>query len=114
MVARTEGISYIRTHAQFDDVDAVIKLDGTFRCFDPTSRYFSGAVPSGIVMSEARDMCLWYGRELNGWHPLGFGDSQLLVGFHHNTPDNTLPIFVGGELQKPWSPIFRRFHKKNG
>ena len=23
---------------------------------------------------------------------LGFEDSQLLIGFHHNTPDNTLPI----------------------
>ena len=33
-------------------------------------------------------------------HPLGYGDSQALVVFPHNTPNNTLPIIWAGELNK--------------
>jgi len=58
-------------------------------------------------------MCRQYGEKLvGGPHSLGFDDSQLLIGFHHNTPDNTLPIIWFDEPgQASWKPIFRRYPK---
>lgn len=44
-------------------------------------------------------------------HPLGFGDSQQLIGFEYNTPDNVLPIFWGETAN--WVNIFKRYPKKN-
>lgn len=41
--------------------------------------------------------------------PLGFGDGQYLIGFHYNTPNNTLPIFWGEG--NSWTPIFKRHEK---
>ena len=53
-----------------------------------------------------------YGSRLMGmenqahWH--GYKDSQLLLGFTHNTPDNTLPIIW---KEENWIPIFKRYSK---
>jgi hypothetical protein len=44
-------------------------------------------------------------------HSLGFENGQLLVGFHHNTPDNTLPIIWYDEEFASWTPIFKRYNK---
>ena len=44
---------------------------------------------------------------------LGFKDCQLLLGFNHNTPDNTLPIFWYDEKNYNWYPIFKRYKKNN-
>jgi hypothetical protein len=60
-------------------------------------------------MSEA------YGRELWRLYPLGYRNGQLLVGFHHNTPDNTLPIVWKDDIRcrgRPWEPVFRRYWKR--
>ena len=58
-------------------------------------------------------MCWKYGKTMLGEkHALGFEDSQLLLGFHHNIPDNTLPImWFDGPDRVPWKPIFRRYPK---
>jgi len=42
--------------------------------------------------------------------PLGFGNSELLVVFHYNTPNNTLPILwkEGKVDDKTWHPILKR------
>ena len=42
---------------------------------------------------------------------LGFGNNQLLISMHHNTPDNTLPIIWFDEDKSMWTPIFRRYNK---
>jgi hypothetical protein len=42
---------------------------------------------------------------------LGFGDCQLLLSMHHNTPDNTLPIIWFDEDEALWTPIFKRYNK---
>jgi hypothetical protein len=42
--------------------------------------------------------------------PLGFGNSELLVAFYYNTPNNALPIlWKRGKVDgKDWRPILRR------
>lgn len=137
----TEGINNVETatitHAtlgtkkMFDHVGAVIELDNTFKCFSDQSRYFN---PSNTHTnkSQSKDMAIKYGlplikdiiqREHPGvgptdldsvaqQHVLGFRDCQLLLGFHHNTPDNALPIIWYDETTVRWTPIFKRYNKK--
>jgi hypothetical protein len=66
----------------------------------------------GIDRAEVEAMCRRYGDRLVSTYPLGFGDCQLLIGFHHNTPDNSLPIIWFVEPDGlPWTPIFKRYSK---
>jgi hypothetical protein len=109
LVATTAGLKAVNDHANFDSVRCVVELDETFRCFGTSSRYFTPLSPR-IDPVFARDMSYLYGKSLWG-HPLGYADSQLLVGFHHNTPDNTLPIIWYDEPDKVWQPVFPRYHK---
>lgn len=47
---------------------------------------------------------------------LGFKDSQLLIGFSHNIPNNTISsIWYQSELgeRKEWNELFARYTKKN-
>ncbi|MGI4830438.1 MAG: phosphoribosyltransferase-like protein [Janthinobacterium lividum] len=53
----------------------------------------------------ARRVAESYGRLLF-WPPLGHGNCELLLGFNHNIPDNTLPVIWSKEAQ--WKPIFER------
>ena len=41
---------------------------------------------------------------------LGWKGTEALISFHHNTPNNTLPIFWfdGSKAAVNWAPLFRR------
>lgn len=110
LFATSRALTNIRTNTLFDDVNCVFDLDPSFVCFGDTSRYFSSNDPD-ISKATARDMCLHYGRELWPDHPLGYDDCQLLLGFHHNTPDNTLPVIWFDEPGSPWHAMFKRYPK---
>ncbi|MGO9022461.1 MAG: hypothetical protein ACLQVJ_29340 [Syntrophobacteraceae bacterium] len=108
-----KGINRIRNETTFDDVQCVYELDNTFKVFDPESRYFSENVDK-INKEVAEDICSTYGLLLEPTNPLGYEDGQLMIGFHHNTPDNTLPIFWHDGRGFLWNPIFRRYPKIYG
>lgn len=104
-----KGIKAVRDLGVFDTVEAVYTIDETFKVFSADSRYFK-VIPDAVIektFSEAT--ALKYGNTLFGRHPLGYGDCQLLLGFHHNTPDNSLPIFWSN--RNSWKPIFKRYNK---
>lgn len=125
------GKEQVKKLTVFDFIETVVELDDSFKCFDPSSRYFHNS-PTEIDKVYAQSMCEKYGRilmksicALAGWTDpdlsvisenakLGWNDSQLLIGFHHNTPDNTLPIIWYDEDAVTWYPIFRRYNKKYG
>lgn len=132
LFATVSGKQHIRNEIRFDNVDSVFELDESFRCFEQTSRYFHNSEPL-IEKDFTREFCELYGKnlmkiicELEGTeqakisecaerNALGYEDGQLLIGFHHNTPDNTLPIIWFDEGEHfPWIPIFRRYNKKYG
>ena len=98
---------------KFDHVDCIFELDDTYKVFGEHSRYFLKP-PAGISKEFLLSLCSEYGRRLHPSHPLGHKDSQLLIGFDHNTPDNTLPIIWADGGSPPWAPIFRRYHKIYG
>jgi hypothetical protein len=103
-----------RSGTEFDDVEAVVVLDPSFRALEPESRYFVSPPPR-IGLSDARSLCEKYGTRIFAAAPLGYRDSQLLLGFHHNVPDNSVPMFWSeGTDVYPWKPVFRRYHKVYG
>ena len=112
LFATTEGIEKVRNETLFNDVQCIFNLDDSFKCFSENSRIFL-AHPEYINKENIRNMCLKYGQVLCPDYPLGYGDCQLLIGFNHNIPDNTLPIIWGDEQynNKKWAPIFKRYHK---
>jgi hypothetical protein len=107
----SDGVEHLRTHSAFDEVYAVVELDTTFRAFATDSRlYVEPKFAALRSLTEAT--CRRYGQELVPAHPLGWEDGQLYIGFAHNTPDNSLPIFWCDQAgSRPWRPIFRRYPK---
>lgn len=101
------GLSSVRSSTVFDVVDAVFVLDTSFSCFDEGSRYF--LPDEEEARRKARETMSRYGERLLPGHGLGYKDSQLLLGFFYNVPDNTLPV-IWCENDS-WTPIFRRYPK---
>ena len=91
LFATNEGIERVRKDTLFDSVECIYTLDSSFKCFSANSRVFSNT-PAGLDKNEIESMCRHYGGQLVPNHPLGYSDCQLLIGFHHNIPDNTIPI----------------------
>ena len=122
------GKQYVSATTLFDRVEAVVEFDESFKFFGTNSRYLQKC-PREIDKDFLKDLCErygeplirdigtklgWSGVGLNGFvkdHKLGFGDCQLLIGFSHNTPDNTLPIIWYDEMAIKWYPIFKRYNK---
>ena len=110
LFATDAGIDKVRSSAEFDSVECVFSLDDSFKAFASDSRYFESC-PTGIKRDKALKIFRHYGSKLWKDYPLGYKDGQLLLGFWHNTPDNTLPAIWYNETPGQWTPIFERFHK---
>lgn len=131
MFTTTDGKNVVTSKTKFDYAEAVVELDESFKCFDINSRYFQKA-PSEIDKNYFQASCEKYGEilmrdilsQMGFTEPklsiivdkskLGWGDNQLLIGFHHNTPDNTLPIIWYDEELTTWYPVFKRYNKSYG
>lgn len=108
LFAIEKGLSKVE-ELSFDQVEAIFKLDSSYKCFSEDSRFFIEEDEKVEFKASCRQMCLRYGRRLCPSMPLGFRNCQMLLGFHHNTPNNTLPIFY---IEKNgWSPMFKRYAK---
>ena len=112
----------------FDEVETVIEFNDTYKCFSEHSRYFTDE----DLKQNTKAMAFKYGKELIAYtidrditkqltpeirqqriehRALGFGDCQLLLSLHHNTPNNTLPIIWFDDDESLWTPIFKRYSK---
>jgi len=112
LFATSDGLKAVRDLGCFDRVEAIFELDASFRSLEPGSRIFEPEV-APYFRERVRETCMKYGSNLWPHHPLGYKNGQLLVGFNHNTPDNTLPIFWM-DIPSLWLPIFKRYHKEYG
>lgn len=128
LVATDHGLNEVNK-TKFDNVEAVFILDNSFKAFSKNSRIYKNADPL-ISKNFAENFCSIYGKYLmhNYWFnegikgkklnayadicKLGYNDCQLLIGFHHNVPDNVLPIIWYDEKTIKWNPIFKRYNKK--
>jgi hypothetical protein len=112
MFASADGMERVRTKTRFlRNSGAVFELDESYKCLSEKSRIMHAA-PAHIDKDALRRVALTYGRLLWPDYPGGFDDNQLLLGFHHNTPDNSLPIlWQEGSQALPWIPAFKRYPK---
>ncbi len=111
LLATTVGLTSLRAEALFDHVESVSELDATYRVFDVASQLYIDP-PDGLTKEDAQTIARHYGEIIRPGQPLGYRDSQLLLGFHHNVPDNTLPIMSREHLEPPWHAIFPRMAKR--
>jgi hypothetical protein len=100
------GLNKIRG-LHYDRAESVFVLDESYKCFSKDSRFFD--TKEADIKKSCHTLCNKYGRKLDPRNPLGYKNGQMLVGFHHNTPNNSLPIFWSEK--KSWNPIFKRFVK---
>lgn len=107
LFADEKGFQYIKDNSPIIP-KTIFLLDKTYKCFLKNSRFFSLNYKN-IHSANVKKFARKYGNKLFPESPLGYKNCQLLLGFHHNTPDNSLPIFWG-DLDK-FRPIFKRYLK---
>lgn len=82
--------------------DSLTEVD---QCFTDQSEVFS----SPSERERAKQIAWEYGKKLKERPPLGYRNSQLLVAFYDNCPNNTLPILWKESTGKvKWTPLFKR------
>lgn len=114
LFATTAGLRRMNNKALFaGQAMSLFDLDDTYKAFHASSRYFA-TQPSWFKADDLRSISAGYGYLLQADRALGYRDSQLLLGFSHNTPDNTLPIFWDEGRGRPWAPVFVRYDKNYG
>lgn len=130
LVATKTGKNHIIKNSHFDYVDSIHELDDSYKCFYPNSRIFTNKdvdinpeniknftgkygkpIWKKIIKNQIPDINPVRLEKLSDIHKHGYGDGQLLLGFHHNTPDNTLPIIWCNEEFIDWKAIFKRSNK---
>jgi hypothetical protein len=111
MFATSKGIDKVRLTKFGAGSAAVFELDDSYLCLSNESRILIGAPPH-IDPSTLERVAMSYGSLIWPDFPDGFDNNQLLLGFKHNTPDNTLPImWAEGNASFPWTPVFKRYAK---
>lgn len=118
LFASGDGLNAVRQQTLFrDNCAAIYELDEGYRSLSGASRYLK-SLPADIDQAFACQLVETYGLTLWPDHSCGYEDGQLLLGFHHNTPDNTLPIIwsesPSSSPGRLWNPIFKRYRKIYG
>lgn len=115
LFASSQGLDRLNERSMFDgSATCLFELDESFQTFSPTSRFFKNNCPPWFDADRLKTICHRYGTALFPGHPLGYENGQFLLGFSHNTPDNTIPVFWYEGTRVPWSPVFVRFDKNYG
>jgi len=94
----------------------VFELDDTYKVFSKESRhYIKNKQYPDIQEKEkeySKNVCNTYMKSfVESYELCGFLDSQLMLSFFYNTPNNTLPIFWA-EKDNKWISLFKRFSKE--
>jgi hypothetical protein len=104
--ALKNGIINVKTNTNFNIISSQI-FNEEYRIFSNESYVF----PKKEKRKIARCICEKYGKYLEGnKYALGYNDSEALLGFHHNIPNNTLPIIWS--TKNEWHPLFKREGKR--
>lgn len=102
-------------------IESIFLLDNTYKVFDEESRYFpplkmekEPKQAHSIEKKYSYDISTQYYPKFNlpNGFEYGYKESQLLLSFFYNTPDNTLPKFWAESVD--WISMFKRYHKLYG
>lgn len=109
LVGTLDGLDDVRANTSLDSVEAVIELDNSFKIFSDESKILFDE--DGVDRKQDfRQVCEMFSTYFNISDPYGFSDGQQLLGFHHNTPNNTIPVFWWND-NRFLTPIFKRYQK---
>ena len=106
LIGLEKGIE--KMHSECPEITIICSqvLDREYQVFSDTSYIF----PEEKTRELSRKVCQQLGCHLEGEdYALGYKNSEVMVGFHHNIPNNTLPLIWSGN--KGWYPIFVREKK---
>ncbi len=98
------GVENIEKHTSMEVILGEQPMDDSFRCFSDSSLIYKDATErekAKEIMEKAGKMLYKY--------PLGYENDQAAVAFHHNTPNNTLPVIWKRMDDGSWYPLFKRF-----
>lgn len=111
LIATRDALDRIRSTNAFDEVGCVVELTSEYRAFSDDALYYMDEGDETYLLSKdtMKNIAYTYGKVLEPDDPLGFADGQLLLGFAHNVPDNTLPIFRSA--RPDWPAPFPRYPK---
>ncbi len=112
LMAFEKGLENVRNNGGFKKVIVHEIISEELRAFSPGSQVF----PDADTREQIKRLCGKYGKLLYPKHPLGYDDSQALIVFPHNTPNNTLPIIWASEKNEKepgyiWYPLWERIKK---
>ena len=96
MMATPEAMAAIEKSSHFDEARCVVDLTDELRAFSDGALHYADMAEEEKEIISKITMCKVarvYGKMLSPEAPFGYGLGQLMVGFAHNVPDNTLPIF---------------------
>ncbi len=112
LVGMQRGLEKVRSGQLFSEVNAVVTLDNSYSISQTPCVHMNelDACPP-LSSDECSRVVRHYGGKLFRHHPMGYKNCGVMVGFNHNTPDNSLPIFWVKSKQHHWTPIFERREK---
>ena len=90
-------------------------IDESHQVFGASSRYFRPGTrlsQTNLNIEQAGSILRHYGSNLYPSHPLGYRNGQLLLGFAHNMPNNTLPVFWSTAGSPRWQAVMPRHGKR--
>lgn len=109
LFAFNQGIEAIKEKAGFDLVFSGEYISNQLSAFSEKTYVFKDKKKR----KEIETFCLKYGNKLYPKHPLGYNNTQSLIVFPHNTPNNTLPIIWASHSNEKekgitWFPLWER------
>lgn len=112
LMAFEKGLENVRNNGCFKKVIVHEIISEELRAFSLNSQVF----PDADIRVRIKRLCEKYGILLYPKHPLGYDDSQALIVFPHNTPNNTLPIIWASDKNEKepgyvWYPIWERMKR---
>ena len=110
LLATNDGLANVERTTLFQQVGTLSVLDETYRAFGSKSQWFIDP-PDYVDKKICEKIMTYYGFRIFRQAPLGYGSCQLLLGFRHNVPDNTLPVIWRENVSPWWRPIFPRSQK---
>lgn len=110
-----DGIKELKNSGIFEKVLTTIEIQN--KAFD--TGYIFTAEESGMAKEMAFELGKQLTKDMTEVDPLGYKNSEALVFFGHNNPNNSLPIFwasgkckllekVGESTEIKWTPLFPR------
>lgn len=111
LFATSTALRTISDSNAFDILDCVVEIGDEHQTFSSGSVYYM-ICPDDICKERAERVAREYGVMLSRRHPLGYRNGQLILGFTHNVPNNSLPIFWFSEKRRVnWVAPFVRHPK---